>query len=65
MRALRFLRQVARRFARGESGATAAEYAILAAFVMLVCVAAIAAFKTPAGNAFQSTGTSVGTYADP
>lgn len=65
MRPLTFCRRVARRFARGESGATAVEYAVLVAFVMLVCAAAVAAFRTPAGSAFQNTGTTVGTYADP
>jgi len=30
-----------------------------------VCAAAVAAFKAPAGSAFQSSGDSVGAYADP
>ena len=49
----------------GESGTTTAEYAVLAAALMLVCAAAVAAFKAPAGSAIEASGTSVGTYADP
>lgn len=65
MRLPAFLRRAARRFLGDESGATTAEYAVLAAFLMLVCVAAVAAFKVPAGSAIEASGTSVGTYADP
>ena len=65
MRAFDFLRRAARRFIRGESGATAVEYAVLIAFVVLACVAAAAAFQAPAGSAFEGSGTTVGTYPDP
>jgi Flp pilus assembly pilin Flp len=54
-----------RRFIAEESGATTVEYAILVAFVVLVCVAAVAAFRVPAGSAFSSNTTSIGTYPDP
>lgn len=65
MRAFTFLKRVARRFLREESGTTAVEYAILAAFVVLVCVAAVAAFQVPAGAAFEGSSTTIGTYPDP
>ncbi len=65
MRAFTFLGRVARRFLRGESGATAVEYAVLVALVVSVCVAAAAAFRAPAGSAFDNSGNTIGTYADP
>ena len=65
MRVLNYLRRAARRFASEESGATTVEYAILVAFVVLVCVAGVAAFRVPAGSAFSSNTTSIGTYPDP
>ncbi len=65
MRAFNFLRRAAGRFLRGESGATAVEYAVLVAFVLIVCIAAVAAFKAPARAAIDSSGTSIGTYPDP
>ena len=65
MRAITFLRRAAGRLLKGDSGATAVEYAVLLAFVMLACIAAVAAFQAPAGSAFGSTGTSIGTYPDP
>ena len=65
MRAFRFLTRAARGFVRGECGATAVEYAVLVAFVLLACIAAAAAFQAPAGSAFESHGTSIGTYPDP
>jgi Flp pilus assembly pilin Flp len=65
MRTLALLRRAAKRFLREDSGMTAVEYAVLAGFVLLVCLAAVAAFTDPAGSAFQSSSTSIGTYADP
>ena len=65
MRAFNYLRRAARRFVSEESGATTVEYAILVAFVVLVCVAGVAAFRVPAGSAFSSNTTSIGTYPDP
>ena len=65
MAVMSFLRRAARRFVRGECGATALEYAVLAGFVMLACAAAVAAFRAPAGSALANTGTTIGTYADP
>lgn len=65
MRAFNFLRRAARRFVSGESGTTAVEYAILVAFVVLVCLAGVAAFRVPAGSAFNSSTNNIGTYADP
>jgi Flp pilus assembly pilin Flp len=54
-----------RRFLRGESGATAVEYAVLVAFVLMGCIAAVLAFREPAGSAFDNSGNTIGTYADP
>jgi Flp pilus assembly pilin Flp len=54
-----------RRFFREESGLTSAEYAVLVGFVLIVCLAAVAAFQAPAGSAFQNSSTSIGTYSDP
>jgi len=65
MNALRTLRRAWRRFLREQSGMTSVEYAVLVAFVLLICAAAVAAFKAPAGSAFQNSGTSIGTYPDP
>ena len=65
MRAFRVLRRAARRFLRAESGATAIEYAVLVAFVLMACLAAVNAFRSPAGSALESSGTSIGTYPDP
>lgn len=65
MRAFTFLRRAAARFLREESGMTTVEYAALAGFVLIVCVTAIVALKEPAGNALESSATSIGTYADP
>jgi Flp pilus assembly pilin Flp len=65
MRIWKSVRRAAARFLRGESGATALEYAVLAGFVMLACAAAVAAFKAPAGSHLSNVGTSIGTYADP
>jgi Flp pilus assembly pilin Flp len=65
MAPLRFLRRASRRFLREESGMTAVEYAVLAAFVLLICMVAIVALKEPTGSAFESSATSIGTYADP
>jgi Flp pilus assembly pilin Flp len=59
------LRRAAARFLRGESGMTSVEYAALAGFILIVCVVAIVALKEPTGDAFQSSATSIGTYADP
>ena len=65
MRLFNSLRRAARRFLAGESGATAVEYAVLVAFVLLLCAAAAAAFQAPAGSAFDNSGTTIGTYPDP
>jgi Flp pilus assembly pilin Flp len=65
MRAFNYLRRMGRRFLAEESGATAVEYAILVAFVVLVCVAGVAAFRVPAGSAFGSSTNNIGTYPDP
>jgi len=54
-----------RRFVRDESGLSSVEYAVLAGFVVLACAAGVAAFKAPAGSAFESSGTSIGTLSDP
>jgi Flp pilus assembly pilin Flp len=53
------------RFLGDESGMTAVEYAVLAAFVVLVCVGAMIAFKAPAGSALERSGSNIGTYSDP
>ena len=65
MRVFNYLRRAARRFTAEESGMTAVEYAVLVAFVVLVCVAGVAAFRTPARLMFNSNTTSIGTYPDP
>lgn len=65
MRAWNSIRRAAGRFLRGESGATALEYAVLAGFVMLVCGAAVAAFRAPAGSHLSNVGSAIGTYSDP
>jgi Flp pilus assembly pilin Flp len=65
VRAFNFLRRTAKRFLREESGATAAEYAILIAAIVVACVAGVAAFRAPAGSMFDSSGNTIGTYADP
>jgi Flp pilus assembly pilin Flp len=65
VRVLRTLRRAAGRFLREESGATALEYAVLLAFLLMTCIAAVNAFRAPAGSALESSGTSIGTYADP
>jgi Flp pilus assembly pilin Flp len=59
------LRRAAGRFLRADSGATAIEYAVLVAFVLMACLAAVNAFRAPAGSALESSGTSIGTYPDP
>ncbi|MFM8271421.1 MAG: Flp family type IVb pilin [Gemmata sp.] len=61
MRKFTFLR----RLLREESGTTAIEYAVLVAFVVLVCIAGVAAFQNPAGSAISSSTTTIGTYPDP
>lgn len=53
------------RLARGESGATAVEYAVLVGLIVVVCAAAVAAIRAPAGSALDASATSIGTYADP
>lgn len=65
MCAMNTLRRAARRFLRSDSGATAAEYAVLLAFVLVACLAAVNAFRAPAGSALERSGTSIGTYPDP
>ncbi|HVL11377.1 MAG TPA: hypothetical protein VM529_02355 [Gemmata sp.] len=50
------------RFVRSESGATAAEYAVLLAVLLAALAAAAAAFGPAAEAQFESTGGSVGTY---
>jgi Flp pilus assembly pilin Flp len=60
-----FIRRTVRRFLAGESGAAVVEYAVLVGFVVLVCVAAAAAFRVPAGAALDNSTTTVGTYPDP
>lgn len=65
MRASQFLRRAATRLLRGESGATAVEYAVLIAFVLAACIAGVAAFRAPAGSAFDGSGHTIGTHADP
>ena len=65
MTAFTRLGRAAKRFLQEESGMSAVEYAVLAGFVLIVCLSAVMALTTPAGNAFQSSATSVGTYADP
>ncbi len=65
MRAFVSLGRAAGRFLRSESGTTAVEYAVLLAFLVIVCMAAVAAFQLPAGLAFDSSSTSIGTYPDP
>jgi Flp pilus assembly pilin Flp len=61
VRPLNFLR----RLLREESGATTVEYAILVAFVVIVCIAGAAAFQNPAGSAINTSTTNIGTYPDP
>ena len=65
MRTFAYLSRAARRFLAGEAGMTAVEYAVLVAFVLLVCVAAAAAFQAPAGSSFNNSTTTIGTYPDP
>ena len=65
MRVLSSLRRAVRRFFGAESGATAVEYAVLVALVVLVCAAGAAAFRVPAGSAFDSHTNTIGTYPDP
>ncbi len=65
MRPFTYLGRMARRFLRAESGATAVEYAVLVAGVVIVCVAAAAALKVPASSAFNNSGNTIGTYDDP
>jgi Flp pilus assembly pilin Flp len=62
---VRAFTRLVRQFVRRESGATAAEYAVLLACVMLACAAAIAAIGPVAGERFIAVGDSVGTYEDP
>lgn len=59
------IRRLARRLARDESGVTTLEYAVLAAFVVLLFAVAAAAIREPAGSALDSSGNSIGTYPDP
>lgn len=54
-----------RRFLLAEDGSSAAEYAVLAALVVLAFVAASELLAPAAGSHFQSTGGSVGTYGVP
>ena len=65
MRPFTALCRFTRRLIRGQSGATTAEYALLAALVALVCTVAVLAIREPASNAFDHSGTTVGTYPDP
>ena len=53
-----------RRFAR-RPGSTTVEYAVLLAFILLVCVAAVSALAPPAGNHIEAVNTTVGTAEDP
>jgi Flp pilus assembly pilin Flp len=58
MRGFGPFRRAAARLLRGECGATAVEYAVLLALVVLACAAGVLAIRGPMGSQFDaSTGT--------
>lgn len=58
--AMRKFSQAIVNFVRRDDGPTAVEYAVIIAFVLVVCLAAIAVVGTATGGVFISTSSSVG-----
>ena len=52
------LRKAAQRFLHNDGGAALAEYAILIAFIAIVCIVAVTFFGTAISAKFQSLGNS-------
>ena len=52
-------------FIKREDGSTTVEYALLLALIVVTCLASIMALGPAAGDTFQSTNTTVGTYGVP
>jgi pilus assembly protein Flp/PilA len=47
-------------FVKDESGPTAVEYAVMLALIIVVCITAVTALGTNAGNTFSYVGTNTG-----
>ncbi|WP_152044528.1 Flp family type IVb pilin [Aureimonas psammosilenae] len=54
------MRKLLRSFARNESGATAIEYGLIAAFISIAMVAALPTIKTNLSTKFTSIATELG-----
>ena len=57
---MRYLGRALAKFLKNEDGPTAVEYAVMLAFIIVVCIAAVTTLGTNANATFQAVGAQVG-----